>query len=494
MTDGGEVATVARMTRGFVLITGAGLLLMGCLSETGTTKREGPRRPNHLVRQERAAEGEHGLKYFPGIGWRYFKPGMDAKILQYSPIQLMDYARKKFAEGEYDEAMFASRLYIELNPGGDSAPEALQIVGESYEKRSFDEHAFRAYQVLLSRYPNYKKSDEVMEKMYSIAGRYLDGQWFRWKFPWQETVFIPTGPSMTRTSQLYSQIVTNAPYGKFAAKSQFGIGQAHESALRGFWGFFASENEYGRATRAYQLLADRYSQRKGDADRPEQEDLNEMVASARFQMAQLFEIQANEGIYDQSMSQRAIDAYLDFMALHKDDGRLDEADQRIKGMRMERARGLKSIAEYYEEREKWVAAFKYYGQIRQVLIERGGNLLQDELYKEEASGLDSLALRKISSELVAKRINQALVSYARAKRAEREGKLTTAQQGFRVANLNLHTLTETSMKNLVTNKMLTPDSLTEATKVKAAVGKDLERIGTAINAPIVGRQPKPENE
>ena len=469
-------------------------MVIGCLSKTGITKREGPRRSHQLVRQERAAEGEHGLKYFPGVGWRYFKPGMDAKILQYSPIQLMDYARKKFAEGEYDEAMFASRLYIELNPGGDSAPEALHIVGESYEKRSFDEHAFKAYQTILSRYPNYKKSDEVMEKMYAIAGRYLDGQWFRWKLPWQETVYIPTGPSMTRTSQLYSQIVTNAPYGKFAAKSQFGIGQAHESALRGFWGFFASENEYGRATRAYQLLADRYSQREGDADRPEQEDLNEMVASARFRMAQLYEIQANEGIYDQSMSQRAIDAYRDFMTLHKEDGRLDEADQRIKSMRMERARGLKAIAEFYEQREKWVAAFKYYGQIQQVLIEGGGNLLQDELYGEEASGLDSLASRKLSSELVAKRINQALASYAAAQRAEEEGKLNAAQQGFRVTNLNLHTLTETDMKNLVTGKVLTNRSLAEAIKVKASVSKDLERIGTAISAPIVGPEPEPKNE
>ena len=58
----------------------------------------------------------------------------------------------------------------------------------------------------------------------------------------------------------------------------------------------------------------------------------------------------------------------------------------------------------------------------------------------------------------------------------------------------LQTFTETSMKNLVTSKMLTPDSLAEATKVKASVGKDLERIGTAINAPIVGPQPEPENE
>ncbi len=475
-----------------------GLLLVGCLSEKGTAKKEGPRKPNHLVRQEREKAGDHGLKYFPGVGWRYFKPGMDAKILQFSPLQLMDYARKQFAETKYDEAMFAARLYIELNPGGDSAPEAQRIVGESYEKRRFDEHAFKAYQVLLNRYPNYEKSDEVMKRMHEIAGRYLDGQWFRWKLPWQETVYIPTGPSMSRTSQLYTQIVTNAPYGTYAAKSQFGVGQAHENALKGFWGFFASENEYEKATRAYQLLADRYSRREGDTDRPEQEDLNEMVASARFRMAQLYEVQANEGIYDQSMSQRAIDAYRDFQTLHKDDqsqaDRLGKADQMIKSMRMERARGLKAIAEFYEQREKWVAAFKYYGQIQQVLIEGGENLLEDEKYKTEASRLDSLALRKISSELVGNRIEKALTSYVNAKKAEEGGELNVAHQHYRVTNLNLHTLTETSMQYLVTNKTLTPETLDKAVKVKAAVGKDLERVGIAINAPIVGPQPQPENE
>ena len=498
LTDVRLVANLGHMTRGLVFILGMGLLLPGCLSESGTSKREGPRKPNHIVRKEREAAGEHGLKYFPGIGWRYFKPGMNPEFLQYSPIQMMEYARKKFTEGEYDEAMFAARLYIELNPGGDSAPEALRIVGESYEKRQFDEDAFKTYQAILNRYPNYEKSDELMEKMHAIAGRYLDGQWFRWKLPYQETVYIPTGPDMSRTSQLYTQIVTNAPYGKFAARSQFGIGQAHENALGGFWGFFASENEYGRATRAYQLLADRYSKREGDADRPEQEDLDEMVASAQFRMAQLYEIQANEGIYDQSMSQRAIDAYRDFITLHKQNkaqaGRLDEADQQIKGMRMERARGLMAIAQFYEQREKWVAAFKYYGQIQRVLIEGGEkNLLEDELYKEEASGLDSLALRKISSELVAKRINKALASYADAQRAESEGKLNAAQRGFRVTNLNLHSLPETPMKNLVTTyKILTPDRLAEAIKVKTAVSADLERIGVAINVPIVGPQPEPK--
>jgi hypothetical protein len=81
-----------------------------------------------------------------------------------------------------------------------------------------------------------------------------------------------------------------------------------------------------------------------------------------------------------------------------------------------------------------------------------------------------------------------------AKKAEEGGELNVAHQYYRVTNLNLHTLTETSMQNLATNKTLTPETLDKAVKVKAAVGKDLERVGIAINAPIIGPQPQPENE
>ena len=43
--------------------------------------------------------------------------------------------------------------------------------------------------------------------------------------------------SMRKPPILYTQIVTNAPYGAFAPTAQYGVGQAHERALEGFWGF-----------------------------------------------------------------------------------------------------------------------------------------------------------------------------------------------------------------------------------------------------------------
>jgi tetratricopeptide (TPR) repeat protein len=478
------------MTGRIIIFSAMSLLFTGCVAVKDEGRKEGPPIPLHIQRQQR--EGTYGFKRFPGVGWKYIAPGMDAKILKFTPTQLMDHARTKLKEADYDEALFAARLYLLKEPTGDSRPEAQMIVATVYEKRGLDEYAFEEYQKLLDQYPKYEQNEEALKRMYEIASRFLDGQWFRWKLPYQETVFLPTGPSMHRTSQLFTQIVTNAPYGTYAAQSQYGIGFAHEKRLQGFWGFFADENEYEKAAKAYQLLADRYSRRGGDGPRSNQKELDEIVATARFRMAKLYEVQANEGIYDQSMANRAIDAYEDFRTLHGDKApqakRVAEAGERIKAMRMERANGLKAIAEFYEQREKWVAAQKYYGLINGVLIDdvgTGEDLLHDPTHQKEANRLNDLAQKKGSTELRAKRIQQALASHARGRKAENQKEYEQARRYYRVTNLNLHSLAELDdkkgmtgqqMKDLATTLGLTPATIAQALKAKAGVGQDLLRL------------------
>ena len=483
------------------------LVFSGCVAVKETAGKKGPHIPLHEQRRQR--EGTYGFKFFPGVGWKYIAPGTDAKVLKLSPIKMMDHAREKMKEGLYDEALFAARLYLFKNNPGDMRPEAQMMVATVYEKRGLDEYAFEEYQKLQDEYPEYEKNEEAAKQMYEIAARFLDGQWFSWKLPYQESVYIPTGPSMHRTSQLFTQIVTNAPYGTYAAQSQFGIGQAHENRLNGFWGFFASENEYENAARAYQLLADRYSSRAGDAARPNQKELDGIVATARFRMAKLYEVQANEGIYDQGMATRAIEAYQDFQTLHGHDARqakrTDEASARINEMRMERARGLKAIAEFYEQREKWVAAQKYYGLINDVLITgttgEAASLLIDPAHQAEATRLNNLASIKSSTELRTKRIQQALASHARGSKAENKKDYEQARQYFRVTNLNLHNfvelddkegMTEQEIKDLAKEFELTPATIAQALKAKAGVGRDILRIERAIR--IRDQTPNPKKK
>ena len=460
---------------------------LGCQAgksgKSGKSTKE-RRNPFRLKSDNKNRDSEHGLKYYEGIGWRYIKPGLDVEVLTYTNTQLLEYAHKAMKEERYDDAKFAANYFIQRTPGADDVPEMRRIIAEVFEKRGLEEYAFKEYQKLLSSHPGYEKTDEVIQEMYEIATLYLGGKSFRWKLPWQDTFYIPTGSSMAKTSKLYTQIVTNAPYGLHAPQSQYGIGQAHEKALEGFWGIFASSKEYGKATRAYQLLADRYSSRVGDVPRSNQKKIDEMVAQARFRTAELYEKQANEGIYDQSMAERSISAFGDYVELYNKEGnhteKVSEAQERINAMRLERARGLKAIALFYEKNRQWVAAQTYYGQINQTLFT---SVLNDPKYREEAQTIQGFANKRLSEELFQWRLTDALEQYAEAQKVERKNKPYTAQRLYRKASLNL---------DMIPNDMeraakATGLDLNKLKDIRVAVQKDLDRVQQLLDQREVER-------
>ncbi len=475
------------MIRSIICILTVMAVGLGCQAgksdKSGKTSKQ-QKNPFFLKSDGKNREGEYGLKYYEGIGWRYIKPGLDLEVLTYTNTQLLEYARKAMKEERFSDAKFAAGYFIQRTPGADDVPEMRRIIAEVFEKRGLEEYAFKEYQKLLGSHPGYEKTDEVTQKMYEIASLYLEGKSFRWKLPYQDTLSIPTGSSMAKTSKLFTQVVTNAPYGLHAAQSQYGIGQAHEKALEGFWGIFASPKEYDRATRAYQLLADRYSPRVGDGARSNQKKIEEMVAQARFRTAELFEKQANEGIYDQSMVERSISAFGDYVELYgKEEGfaeKVSEAQGRINAMRLERARGLKAIALFYEKNRQWVAAQTYYGQINQTLFT---SVLNDPKHQEEAQSIQEFANKRLSEELFQWRLTDALRQYAEAQEVERKNKPFTAQRLYRKASLNLDILPN-DMERAAKAVGLDLNKLKDT---RVAVRKDLDRIQQLLDQREVER-------
>ena len=469
------------MTRGFYLLLAGFFVLLGCQSD----KSDNWRREQASTRENRG-----GLRYFPGIGWQYLPGGANANILTNNNSQLLEYTREAMKEERFGEAMFAARYFIKRTPTANDVPEMRRVVAEVYEGRGFDEYAFKEYQKLLDAHPDYDKTDEVFDRMYNISTLYLNGKSFRWKIPWQDTIYIPTGSSMRETSNLYTQIVTNAPYGAFAPKAQYGVGQAHERALEGFWGFFASEAQYYKATRAYQLLVDRYSYRSGDELRSNQEEINEMVAQSRFRSAELFEKQANEGIYDQSMAERSISAYADFADTYENDEKrtekVTEAKSRMNEMYLERARGLKAIALFYEQKRQWVAAHTYYGQIDQVLLKV--DTVNYPKQEEEATAIRKFALARLGEVLFRRRLIDALEQYSQAQEYERKNKPYSANRFYMKVSLNLDMLPASMEKAAVEEGL----DLSKLSQIKAAVENDLDRTQKLINQLEIEQRTKSE--
>lgn len=277
------------------------------------------------------------LIYRPGEGWIYERVGEEGGSWERTRAKdQLQVAQEAFDAGNTSRALKAARRVVARWPLSDYAPDAQYLLGRCYEEKHFFEKAFKTYQELIEKHPKTTKYEEVLERQYQIAGRYLDGRWFRlWNY-------IPTFPSMEKTAKMYSQIVNEGPYSSVGPKAQMDIGAAREK-----------QDEYRLAVDAYVRAADRYHDMPGVAE------------DAVFKAAQAWEKQANKAEYDQGTAGQAIDTYTDFTLLYPSDPRVSDARQAIRDLRREQAAGAFAIARYYEAQRRWLGAEIYYNEVLQ---------------------------------------------------------------------------------------------------------------------------------
>lgn len=275
------------------------------------------------------------LIYRPGEGWIYEAVGEERGSWERTRAKdQLAVAQEAFDAGDFSRALKAARRVVARWPLSDYAPDAQYILGRCYEEKSFYEKAFKTYQELIDKHPKSAKYEEVLERQYQIAGRYLDGRWFRlWNY-------IPTPPSMERTSKMYSQIVNNGPFSPVGPKAQMSIGAAREK-----------QEDYRLAVQAYIRAADRYH------------DLPGVAEDAVYKAAQAWHKQASKAEYDQGTAGQAIDTYNDFTLLFPQDARVSEARAAVRDLRDEQASGAFLIARYYEQKRRWLAAEIYYNEV-----------------------------------------------------------------------------------------------------------------------------------
>jgi outer membrane protein assembly factor BamD len=275
------------------------------------------------------------LIYTPGEGWHYEVAGSGGKWTRSRAQDQLAVAQEAFAKKDYALALKAARRTVNVWPFADYAPNAQYLIGRCLEEKKKDEAAFKAYQTLIERYPKLTNFAEIIERQFDIANRFLDGQWFKL---WNT---VPLYPSMDKTIKLYEQIIKNGPYSAVAPKAQLKIAVAYERKL---------SPDYASAAKAYERAADRYNDKKEGVD-------------GLYSLAMAYNKQANTAEYDQSIAAQAIATYTDFATLHPEDSRVPQAQEHIKAMKAEQARGSFDIALYYEKKHKWKAASIYYNEV-----------------------------------------------------------------------------------------------------------------------------------
>ena len=272
--------------------------------------------------------------YTPGEGWTYEPVGGVGKWQRARAKDQLDVAQAAFDKSDFSLALKAGRRVVRVWPLSDYAPQAQYLVGRCFEAKGNDEKAFKEYQKLLEKHPKMLNYEEVLQRQFHIAQKYLAGKWFRlWGV-------IPFFPSMERTADMFDKVVHNGPYSDIAPHAQLRVGVAREK-----------QHNYSMAVKAYELAADRYH------------DRSTIAADALFRAGLAYNKQAQTADYDQSTAGQAIATFTDFMTLYPDDKRVPKAQKIITALKGEQARGNFQTAKFYEQRKRWNGALVYYNEV-----------------------------------------------------------------------------------------------------------------------------------
>lgn len=275
------------------------------------------------------------LVFRPDEGWVYEKVGEEGgKWRRARAKEQLEVAQEALDKKDYDVAEKASRRVVSQWPASDYAPKAQYLIGRALEAQKKDEKAFKEYQKVIEKYPKIKEYEEVLQRQYEIANRFLGGQWFKLYG------LIPFFPSMDKTADMYSRIIHNGPYSEVAPQAQLKIGAARER-----------QKDYAAAVKAYGIAADRYH------DHPK------VAADALYKAGLAYSKSAQTAEYDRSAAGLAIASFTDFKTLYPDDSRVADADKIIGALKTEQARGDFEIAQFYEKRKHWESARIYYNQV-----------------------------------------------------------------------------------------------------------------------------------
>ena len=281
------------------------------------------------------------LIYTPGEGWTYEPVGGEGKWRKTRAKDQLQVALDAFDKKDYELAAKAAKRVVQVWPLSDYAPQAEYLAARCYEGRKLDEKAFNEYQKLIEKYPKGTNYEEVMQRQYEIATRFLNGERFRL------FTYIPTFPSMEKTVAMYEKVVKNGPYTDVAAKSQMNIGAARDKQMR----LFSDKQLSELAAKAYEVAADRYH------DRPK------IAAEAMYKAGLAYSYQARSAEYDQSKAGQARNTFSDFITYYPDDSRVPEAQKIMAKLKVEQALGNYQVAGFYEKRGKPRAALIYYNEV-----------------------------------------------------------------------------------------------------------------------------------
>ncbi len=278
-----------------------------------------------------------GLPQFSHAVWiwtpetgKFINPKMAVKS---TPREQLEYALAFWDGKKYAQAQAELKKLIKNYPRAKEAPEAQYYIGQVYEELNRPYEAFKAYQVVIDKYPFSERAAEIVEIQYQIANQMLGGKNRQGK--WVEAIV----GGDDRITEIFRAVIKNAPYGKYAPVSQYKIGL------------------YLKERGLLQEARDEFEKTINDYP------TSEWAKAAKFQTAMTDTQRSGDVQREQKVTAVALDEFKDFVKNHPDSELTEQAKEQIDRLRFKEAENTFLIAQFYEKQKNFKSAGVYYKSI-----------------------------------------------------------------------------------------------------------------------------------
>lgn len=261
---------------------------------------------------------------------KFVNPKMSVKS---TPREQLDYGLA-FMEGKkYLQALSELKKLVKNYPRAKEAPEAQYYIGRILEITNKPYEAYKAYQIVIDKYPFSERAAEIVELQFNIANQILSGKDKKGK--WVQAIV----GGDDRITEIFRAVIKNAPYGKFAAEAQYKIG------------LYLKEREL------FQEARDEFEKTVGDYPN------TQWAKAAKFQIAMADADRAGSIQHEQKTTSIALDEFKEFVKSHPESELTPEAKKQIALLRAKEAQSAFVVAQFYEKQKNYKSAAVYYQNI-----------------------------------------------------------------------------------------------------------------------------------
>ena len=249
-----------------------------------------------------------------------------------TPEDQLEYAQSFKDQGNCKKAIAEFKKLIKAYPRAKEAPEAEFFIGQCLEDMTKPYEAYQAYQLVIDKYPFSERAAQIVGLEYNIANHLLEN---KGRSQWAQVVV----GSDDRVIDIFRTIIKDAPYGKYAAISQYKIGL------------------YLKEKGMYQEARDEFEKTMNDYPN------SEWAQASKFQIAMADTSRASDAQHEQKVGGIAMEEFNEFVKSHPDSQLAPQAKAQMIRLKTKEAENNFVIAKFYQKQKNFKAARIYYKEV-----------------------------------------------------------------------------------------------------------------------------------